>query len=112
MKVAVAIVLSAEEREELEKLARGRKVAVRVAERAKIVLLAAEGKQNQEIAKICGVTRRTVGVWRRRFAEKRVTGLLKDRRYVWVRDEVLPPRSVPVEQHPDPVVVTGIAKDG
>jgi len=78
MKVAVAIVLSAEEREELEKLARGRKVAVRVAERAKIVLLAAEGKQNQEIAKICGVTRRTVGVWRRRFAEKRVTGLLKD----------------------------------
>src|SRR3954470_19216683 len=78
MKVAVAIVLSAEEREELEKLARGRKVAVRVAERARIVLLAAEGKQNQEIAKICGVTRRTVGVWRRRFAEKRVTGLLKD----------------------------------
>jgi transposase len=78
MKVAVAIVLSAEEREELEKLARGRKVAVRVAERARIVLLAVEGKQNQEIAKICGVTRRTVGVWRRRFAEKRVTGLLKD----------------------------------
>jgi transposase len=78
MKVAVAIVLSAEEREELEKLARGRKVAVRVAERARIVLLAAEGKQNQEIAEICGVTRRTVGVWRRRFAEKRVTGILKD----------------------------------
>lgn len=78
MKVAVAIVLSAEEREELEKLARGRKVAVRVAERARIVLLAANGKQNQEIAKTCGVTRRTVGVWRRRFAEKRVTGLLKD----------------------------------
>jgi len=78
MKVAVAIVLSAEEREELEKLAQGRKVAVRVAERARIVLLAADGKQNQEVAKTCGVTRRTVGVWRRRFAEKRVTGILKD----------------------------------
>ncbi|HWN12203.1 MAG TPA: IS630 family transposase [Pyrinomonadaceae bacterium] len=78
MKVAVLVSLSAEEREELEKLARGRKVAVRVAERARIVLLAAEGKQNQEIAEICGATRRTVGVWRRRFAEKRVSGILKD----------------------------------
>lgn len=78
MKVAVPVVLSAEERKELEKLARGRKVAVRVAERARIVLQAAEGKQNQEIAEFCGVTRRTVGVWRRRFAEKRVAGILRD----------------------------------
>ena len=78
MKVAVAVVLSAAEREELEKLTRSRKVAVRVAERSWIILLAAEGKQNQEIAKICGVTRRTVGVWRRRFAEKRVAEILKD----------------------------------
>lgn len=78
MKVAVAIVLSAEEKEEVEKLARGRKVAVRVAERARIVLLAAEGKQNREIAEICEVTRRTVGVWRRRFAEKGISGIVKD----------------------------------
>lgn len=78
MKVAVRIVLSAEEREEVEKLARGRKVAVRVAERARIVLLAAEGKQNREIAEICEVTRRTVGVWRRRFAEKGIAGIVKD----------------------------------
>jgi transposase len=78
MKVAVSIVLSAEERDELEKLARGRKVAVRVVERARIVLLAAEGKQNREIAEISGATRRTVGIWRRRFAEKRIAGILKD----------------------------------
>jgi transposase len=78
MKVAASIVLSPEERAELEKLARGRKVAVRVAERARIVLLAAEGKQNREIAEISGATRRTVGVWRRRFAEKRIAGILKD----------------------------------
>ncbi len=78
MKVAIAIVLSAEEREELGTLARGRKVAVRVAERARIIQLAAEGKQNQEIAEICGATRRTVGIWRRRFAGKRVAGILKD----------------------------------
>lgn len=78
MKVAVRVVLSAAEREEVEKLARGRRVAVRVAERARIVLLAAEGKQNQEIAEICGVTRRTVGVWRRRFVEKGISGIVKD----------------------------------
>jgi transposase len=78
MKVAVSIVLSAEEREELEKLARGRKIAVRVVERARIVLLAAEGKQNREIAELSGATRRTVGVWRRRFDEKRIAGILKD----------------------------------
>jgi transposase len=78
MKVAVPVVLSAEEREKLEKLARGRKVAARVVERARIVLLAAEGKQNREIAEISGVTRRTAGVWRRRFVEKRIAGILKD----------------------------------
>lgn len=78
MRVAVPIVLSAEERVELERLARGRKVAVRVAERARIVLLASEGKQNQEIAEICEVTRRTVGVWRCRFAAKGISGILKD----------------------------------
>jgi transposase len=78
MKVAGAVVLSTEEREELEKLARGRKVAARVVERARIVLLASVGKQNREIAEILGVTRRTAGVWRRRFIEKRVAGILKD----------------------------------
>lgn len=78
MRVAVPVVLSVEEREELERLARGRKVSVRVAERARIVLLASEGKQNQEIAEICKVTRRTVGVWRCRFAQKRIAGILKD----------------------------------
>jgi transposase len=41
-------------------------------------LLAAEGKQNQEIAKILRVTRRTVGVWRGRFVEQGIDGILKD----------------------------------
>ena len=78
MRVAVAVVLSAEDREQLETLSRGRKVAARVVERARIILLASEGKQNQEIAQICRMTRRTVGVWRRRFAEMGIDGILKD----------------------------------
>jgi transposase len=78
MRVAVQVVLSAKEREDLERLAVGRKVPARVVERAGIVLLAAEGKQNREIAKILGVERRTVSLWRRRFVEKRIPGILKD----------------------------------
>ena len=78
MRVAPPVVLSTEDREHLERLARGRKLSARVVERARIVLLAAEGKQNQEIAKVCRVTRRTVGVWRRRFVEKGIAGILKD----------------------------------
>ena len=78
MRVGVPVVLSAEERAELERLARGRKVPTRVGERARIVLFAAEGKQNQEIARLCGVARKTAGLWRRRFAEKRIAGILKD----------------------------------
>lgn len=78
MRVAPRVVLLAEDREHLERLARGRKTAARVVERARIVLLAAEDKQNQEIAKILRVTRRTVGVWRGRFIARGINGILKD----------------------------------
>lgn len=78
MRMAPQVVLSTEDREHLERLARGRKRAVRIVERARIVLLAAEDKQNQEIAKILRVTRRTVGVWRSRFVEQGIDGILKD----------------------------------
>lgn len=78
MRVAPAVVLSVEQREKLERLSRGRRVAARVVERAKIVLLAADGKQNREIAETCGVTRRTAGLWRHRFVEQGVLGIEKD----------------------------------
>ena len=45
MRVAVQVVLSAEERAELEKLSRGRKAPTRVVERARIVLFAAEASK-------------------------------------------------------------------
>lgn len=78
MRMAPRVVLSAEDREHLERLARGRKTAARIVERARIVLLAAEDKQNQEIAKVLRVTRRTVGVWRGRFVEQGIAGIVKD----------------------------------
>jgi transposase len=78
MRVAVPIVLSAEDRKHLERLARGRKAPARIVERARIILLASEGMQNQEVAAICQVTRKTVGVWRRRFAKSGIVGIMKD----------------------------------
>ena len=43
--------------------------------RAKIVLLAAEGKANVEIARRLDCSLRTVSLWRKRFFEDRVEGL-------------------------------------
>jgi len=43
--------------------------------RAKIVLLAAEGKSNAEIARRLDCSVRTVSLWRKRFFEERLAGL-------------------------------------
>ena len=72
---AVAIVLSDAERGELEQRARRRKSSHGAARRARIVLLAADGLNNCAIAEKLDVSRRTVGLWRSRFAERRLAGL-------------------------------------
>ena len=43
--------------------------------RAKIVLAAAEGKENKDIAVELGTLRKTVGLWRQRFASGRLAGI-------------------------------------
>jgi transposase len=78
MRVAVPIGLSAAERTELERWARGRSTPARLVERSKIVLLAAAGKRNQEIAAELGLEELTVGRWRKRFAIRRLAGIEKD----------------------------------
>jgi len=72
---AVKIILGDSERSELEMRARRRKIARVDAVRAEIVLLAAEGMNNCAIAATLGVSRLTVGLWRKRFAKKRFDGL-------------------------------------
>jgi transposase len=78
MRVAPTIELSSAARLELEKLSRRRTAAVRVAQRSRIVLLAAEGMRNKEIAERIGVAPRMVALWRSRFIHLGVEGLLKD----------------------------------
>ena len=69
------LVLSDVERETLERWARRPKSAQALASRCRIVLACAEGGTNTEIAQRLGVTRATVGKWRRRFLEQRLDGL-------------------------------------
>ena len=78
MRVAPKIVLSSDEIQKLEKLARGRRTPVRLAQRSAIVLSAAEGKENKDIASQLGISRETVGRWRQRYAKFGMAGIEKD----------------------------------
>ena len=78
MRVAVSIMLTGEERATLQRWARGRSVAARLVLRAKIVLAAAEGRENKDIAAELGTLRKTVGLWRKRFASGRLAGIEQD----------------------------------
>lgn len=77
---AALIELSEKERGELEGLSRRRRTAQGLAQRAQIVLLAANGLENKAIAERAGAIENTVGKWRRQFAEKRLDGLLDEPR--------------------------------
>jgi transposase len=78
MRVAPKIVLSEEERGELTKLSRSRRASVRLAQRARIVLLAADGMRNDEIADQLGIGRVQVSRWRGRYAKSRLAGIERD----------------------------------
>jgi len=67
VRVAPAVVPTQDERLQLERYARGRSVAVRVAQRAKLLLLAPDGQQGKEVAKQLGTAASTVARWRSRF---------------------------------------------
>jgi hypothetical protein len=69
------VVLSAAERAELEHLAACYTRPHLEVQRAKLVLLAADGLTNTEIGARLGMSREAVGRWRRRFCEQRLDGL-------------------------------------
>lgn len=78
MRIAPRVIVTGEQRTQLERWAKGRQVPVRLAQRARIVLLAAEGKRDIEIAKQLRVGRRNPARWRRRFVELGVPGIEHD----------------------------------
>src|SRR5450759_1937436 len=81
------LVLSPQQREQLERLASSRSLPAGLVRRAKIVLLSASGKTNMQIARQMGLTNATVGKWRRRFLQQDVSGL---------HDELRPGRPRPI----------------
>ena len=77
-KPADALSLSASQRTDLEALVRSGRTPQRVAARALIVLAAAAGTPINAIAQEFGVSRPTVYLWRERFRQAGVLGLVKD----------------------------------
>ena len=72
---ATEIVHTAEERATLERWVRASTTEQRLAQRARLILAAAEGEATNAIADRLNVRPATVSKWRTRFAEERMEGL-------------------------------------
>ena len=76
----VPVELTADERARLEAWERRRTSAQALALRSRIVLAAAAGPNNTEIARALGIAVSSVRKWRNRFAEHRLDGLTDEPR--------------------------------
>jgi transposase len=76
----VELVVSAEERDELQRFVRRSRTNRRLAFRASIVLACAAGATNSEVAARLRTSKQTVGTWRKRFIEGRLEALYDEPR--------------------------------
>ena len=76
----MAIVLEDAEKQQLLALTRKHGAPQSIAQRARIVLAAASGLNNKEIAEKLGLCEHTVGTRRKRFARARIDGLYDEPR--------------------------------
>jgi transposase len=94
------------ERVELQRRVRAHTTPQRAAKRARIVLLAADGLPNRQIAPIVGMNQHTVAHWRRRFQAERLAGLedrpRPGRPLVYDHDQRLRIVATVTQQPPDP----------
>ena len=67
--------LTNDARQDLEVFVNSRSLPHGLVQRAKIVLMAAEGKSNAHIAEKLHISKPTVGVWRRRYRDHGLEGL-------------------------------------
>jgi len=74
------LVLSDDERQELERYVRRGTVSQQLATRARLVLACAQGLNNKEVAGQVGVNPSTVARWRGRFIKERLQGLMDEPR--------------------------------
>jgi len=78
MRVATAVVIDDSQKETLRQWARSRTLSARQVERARVVLLAAEGKTDLEIAARLRISNKKAARWRKRFLMAGFAGLEKD----------------------------------
>lgn len=69
------ILLSPEEKQELSRRAARYTLPYFLVQRARMILMAAQGMGNDEIAAALGTRREVVSLWRKRFFEERLPGL-------------------------------------
>ena len=70
-----AIVLTSEEREQLKSIASSRSLPYGLVRRARIIIMAADGAANKNIAAKLGYSAFSVGLWRRRYLDQGLAGL-------------------------------------
>ena len=78
MRVAPQVLLTQDQKQTLQQWARGRSLPARQVERARVVLMAAAGKQDLEIAAEIGISNQKAARWRKRFLQFGLAGLEKD----------------------------------
>ena len=78
MRRAIEVQLDEATRQNLERVSRSPSASVRLVERVQIVLLAAEGMENVDIASHLDISRQKAGRWRDRFATRGLPGIEKD----------------------------------
>ncbi len=78
LRVAPTIELTDEQQSELTQLSRSKCTSVRLAQRAQIVLLAAQGLTNKNIGELLGIGRVQVARWRERYIESGMQGIERD----------------------------------
>lgn len=78
MRVAPRVDLNSEDRAVLEQQVRRRSLPARLVERSRIVLRAADGLQDREIAAELGITPEKAARWRKRFLKGGTEALAKD----------------------------------
>jgi len=78
MNIAERIILTLEEQATINRWSQGKRISLRLVQRAQIIQLSAQGVFNHDIAKRLHISRPTVQLWRERFLTLRLLGLEKD----------------------------------
>ena len=78
MRIAPKVTFNLADGQQLEKWSRGRSTPTRLVLRSKIILSAADGETNKQIATKLQVRQKTVALWRNRFITYGIDGIRKD----------------------------------